>query len=442
MGPTGSFRRTSTSLVSRLRCQLAFGSRGAVASWPRGLAARLGLALEEVAARNEATRRLDESLRAVRVRRAWKRRLRRYEGRFPLEALEARHYSQGGEDGVIEAIFAAIGTTNRTFLEIGSSDGSENCTRWLAEQGWTGVWMEADPASVARARGLRLHGVEIVGEPAEPATIRRSLERTNLPPSPDLLVVDIDGNDWWVLGAALEMLSPRVLVVEYNASFPPGRWWVMPYRRGYRWPGTYRHGASLDALAALAASKDLLPVGCSSNGVNAFFVDAGAPHAADLVRSSPRECYVEPRFGTALWGHPRAIPPPAHAMPQLGEPELRRVAMDATLWPFGRKLYAPREPIVFTVTVRNEAPVAMTSVGPFAVQIALRWREQSEGGSSLDWTDRVPFLHVIEPGKTWRTTLWHAAPTRRGPYWLDLCLVQENTMWLTHTSLSFGIPVG
>src|SRR5579862_9054494 len=44
--------------------------------------------------------------------------------------FEAQVYSQHGEDGIISEILARIGHTNRTFVEIGAGDGTENNTRY------------------------------------------------------------------------------------------------------------------------------------------------------------------------------------------------------------------------------------------------------------------------------------------------------------------------
>ena len=59
-----------------------------------------------------------------------------------LEASEKRVSSQNGEDGVIEAIFAEIGVTNRYFVEFGCEQAVECNTAHLLTQGWTGLLMD------------------------------------------------------------------------------------------------------------------------------------------------------------------------------------------------------------------------------------------------------------------------------------------------------------
>ena len=64
-----------------------------------------------------------------------------------LAAAERKVYSQNGEDGVIEAIFAAIGLTNRYFVEFGVEDATECNTAYLLQQGWTGLMMDGGGVS-------------------------------------------------------------------------------------------------------------------------------------------------------------------------------------------------------------------------------------------------------------------------------------------------------
>ena len=54
-------------------------------------------------------------------------------------------YSQAGQDGIIEHVFKILGKKNGHFVEFGAWDGKflSNC-RKLFEEGWSGVFIEAD----------------------------------------------------------------------------------------------------------------------------------------------------------------------------------------------------------------------------------------------------------------------------------------------------------
>jgi hypothetical protein len=126
-----------------------------------------------------------------------------------------------------------------------------------------------------------------------------------VPKAPDLLVVDIDGNDYWVLASILSEYAPRVVVVEYNASWPPPVEWVMSYAPAHVWDGTRYFGASLTSLAKLGTAHGYSLVGCDPSGVNAFFVrdDQLGVHFPDCREPISRH-FAPPRFNRWSFGHP------------------------------------------------------------------------------------------------------------------------------------------
>ena len=70
--------------------------------------------------------------------------------------------------------------------------------------------------------------VRTVRAAVEPDTIEGLLRGAGVPEEPDLLVIDVDGNDYWIW-RALEAFRPRVVVIEYNGDLDPTVPRVMPY---------------------------------------------------------------------------------------------------------------------------------------------------------------------------------------------------------------------
>jgi hypothetical protein len=202
---------------------------------------------------------------------------------------ECRVYSQNGEDGILLYLFSKVGATDRRFVEFGVGDGSECNTANLALTfGWRGLLLEADLELAERARAfyaarptLRTSGLRVEHARVEPDTIDELLRGFDVASEFDLLSIDIDGNDYWVWEGAAA-ISPRVVVIEYNASFGPTRSVTVPYRRRFdryaEHASGFYHGASLRALDELARRKGYVLAGCDSRGSNAFFVreDAAA----------------------------------------------------------------------------------------------------------------------------------------------------------------------
>lgn len=184
-----------------------------------------------------------------------------------ITLFEKQIYSQDGEDGITEAIFDKIGTTNKFFVEFGCGNGKECNTRYLKKhKGWSGIQMDADPTFP------RLIKKEFIN--AE--NINEIFVKYKVPKIFDLLSIDIDGNDYHVW-KALKKYRPRVVIIEYNCVFPPTEYFVMKYDPNYMWDnkmwfGTSNIGASLLALQRLGSEKGYSLVGINSSTVNAFFV--------------------------------------------------------------------------------------------------------------------------------------------------------------------------
>jgi hypothetical protein len=195
-----------------------------------------------------------------------------------LERAEFRRYSQNGEDGILLRIFSVIATTDRRFVEIGSGDATECNTRNLWEAwGWSGLLIEGDAELAAAADAGTPERVTVRHCFVTAENIDQEIRSGGVSGEIDLLSIDIDGNDYWVW-RAIESVSPRVVVIEYNAAFGPEVSATVPYVPhrvadfGRSLAERVYCGASLVSLVRLGADKGYALVGCDFAGVNAFFV--------------------------------------------------------------------------------------------------------------------------------------------------------------------------
>lgn len=185
-------------------------------------------------------------------------------------------FSQADEDGILQEIFNRIGVTNRQFFEFGCGDGLENNSTYLLFTGWTGLWMdggEENLRTVENQFGDYLKSGRLKAKRAFITcdNIDELIRQAAVDPEPDLLSIDIDGNDYWVW-KAMTSIRPRVVVIEYNATFRPPHKIVQRYNPKHQWDGTNYFGASLKAIEELGREKGYVLVGCSYAGVNAFLV--------------------------------------------------------------------------------------------------------------------------------------------------------------------------
>lgn len=141
-----------------------------------------------------------------------------------LNGEVANTYSQFGEDGVLAAIFAAIGAENRWCFECGAADGLFfSNTRRLIERGWSALLVEADPEAFARLQDncTPFDAVVCVNQRVDDAhRIDDMLAACEAPRDLDLGVIDVDGQDYYVWNALLRY-RPRVVMIEFDHNAPP-----------------------------------------------------------------------------------------------------------------------------------------------------------------------------------------------------------------------------
>lgn len=180
-----------------------------------------------------------------------------------LSRFEKKVFSQNGEDGVLEKIFQEVGTTDRYFVEFGTGDGTECNTRYLREaKGWAGLLLDYKYGNPL----INLHQCLITAE-----NICEIFRTHQVPHEFDLLSVDIDGNDFYVLKEILSSYSPRVIVAEYNSWFEIQDK-MIPYHPMFRSDATNYWGASITALYNLASRRGYSLIYAEDKGVNVFFV--------------------------------------------------------------------------------------------------------------------------------------------------------------------------
>jgi hypothetical protein len=204
-----------------------------------------------------------------------------------LTRHELRVFSQNGEDGVICELLRRIGIGARHFVEFGAEAGEEGNCVFLAEVlAWQGLFIEAsDQFDALERRWAGRPRVETARSRVTPENVDALFAEHDVPAEPDVVSIDIDGNDYWVWEAM--SCRPRVVVVEYNGNLDTGAEvrLVQPYGEA-AWDKTAFFGASLGALESLGRRKGYRLVHTDLAGVNAFFVHeelAGELPSGDLV---------------------------------------------------------------------------------------------------------------------------------------------------------------
>jgi hypothetical protein len=211
-------------------------------------------------------------------------------------------FSQNGEDGVIDYLSRRVKAPNRYFIEIGGSDAIENNTSWLAiARKYSGMMVEGDRETALRAEELisflnlpLVRCVNMFAARDSAAEIKKLAVHAD----PDVLSLDIDGNDYHVASALLDAgLRPKIWVAEYNAAYGPSRSLTIAYREDFRVQAADSElyfGVSLAGWKRFFAGRGYRFIGVDANGVNAFFVDPAAFEPGFLAGLKVREFQENP----------------------------------------------------------------------------------------------------------------------------------------------------
>jgi len=171
-----------------------------------------------------------------------------------LNQFQYRVLSQFGQDGVLEAIFNAIGTTNRYFVEFGSSgnDSGMGNTAYMRRRGFDGLLMDGSERPYQNDVTDRRYDVKI--EFITPSNINQLFKKYDVPAEFDFLSIDIDGQDFHVWNR-LDGYSPRVVSIEMCYHIAPGNDKVLKLNDEWMWDGNCPSGSSMTALKKLGNKK-------------------------------------------------------------------------------------------------------------------------------------------------------------------------------------------
>lgn len=142
-----------------------------------------------------------------------------------LQDNEDFTFSQNGEDGLLLGLLDILGMENssRTYVEFGVESGVQCNTRILREAlGFSGLSMDG---------GHQNERINLQQEFITEANIISLFEKYSVPGNVDVLSVDVDMFDFWILSRILQngKYRPRIIIVETNPSLC-----VSAYKREYR----------------------------------------------------------------------------------------------------------------------------------------------------------------------------------------------------------------
>jgi len=206
-------------------------------------------------------------------------------------------FSQFGEDGVIEKIFEIIEPTEKYIIAFGAHDGvtNSNARNLILNHGWGGLLIEGSPLRAKQLHAAYREFPKVTTQEAWvfPGNIELLFEDAGAPLEPDLLVIDIDSNDYYVW-RAIHDYRPKVVMIETHPQFPPPELMVIDFHPMNYWDGGGYVGASIQSLYNLGKKKGYELVHCMAGlSPNAFFVDAQYYDRFGIADNSPEALWTK-----------------------------------------------------------------------------------------------------------------------------------------------------
>lgn len=202
---------------------------------------------------------------------------------LPFRDIEFSNNSQNGEDGILLYLFSLAGHGGRRAVEICAGNGVENNTANLVlHHDWSALMLDGDPELLKEGRSYYAQhketcriGPRLAAEWITAENVNDLIQEHGFGEDVDLLSLDMDGVDYWILTAI--KLRPRVIVLEYNNRIPADRTVTVPYQpnfaaAGGAFSGDGFFGASLGAFDKLLSNRGYRLVGANRQNTNAFFL--------------------------------------------------------------------------------------------------------------------------------------------------------------------------
>ncbi len=188
------------------------------------------------------------------------------------QAQKNKHGSQYGESGVIDEIFNQLHITPKYAIEFGAghvskTGGTANIRSFYDKYNCNCMYW--DSASKKRKHSDKEYRDQFVKESIIVChkSVNRHFKRFTKerfkmhPCSPralDIVVIDIDGQDYWVWRSLDNAYKSKVVVIEFNPTIPYTESKVMHCdNEHYSWrnPNCLYYGASISALKKLGTEK-------------------------------------------------------------------------------------------------------------------------------------------------------------------------------------------
>jgi hypothetical protein len=218
---------------------------------------------------------------------------------------EVRVYSQWGEDGILDYLTQKLNIFKPKILEIGVGDFTECNSRALVEYKNASAYLVDINETLETAINsselnwkthLRTETIWV-----RPTNINKIVENAkNFMNGIDIISLDIDGIDYWVMESMSIPEDVKIIIVEYNPIFGSQFELTVPLLDNFdRSKEHFSHlyfGCSLKAWITLFKNRQFEFIGSNRVGNNAFFINKEFSDALTVSSFNNLDIYTDWRI--------------------------------------------------------------------------------------------------------------------------------------------------
>jgi hypothetical protein len=202
--------------------------------------------------------------------------------------------SFAGEAEQIERQLRLLGIHAGSIVDIAASDGvTLSCTlQYFRRPEWGGLAVELDSSKFAKLAYVydEFEGVNLARCKVTPLNVVELLRSNSIPIDFELLNLDIDSYDLFVLKAILEGgYRPRLISMEINEKIPPPLFFTVRFDESHGWSGDHFYGCSIVAAAETMANHGYVLALLEYN--NAIFVEESCARSARIESQTAEDAY-------------------------------------------------------------------------------------------------------------------------------------------------------
>jgi len=199
---------------------------------------------------------------------------------------------------------------NRTnyFIDIGACDGPGPIFHLLKHPDSKGLCIEGsgDDRYTGLVNNFKNNpNVKIHLGYITPLNCLELFEKYNVPISPDILKIDIDGYDLSLLRVLLTKYKPKIIISEINEKIPPPIYFEVKFDEKYSWDVSHFFGFSLQAGYDVLNPLNYSIIGLTSEGNNLVAINNDDFQFNILDQKLPEEIhrkyYVDTKLNNFPW---------------------------------------------------------------------------------------------------------------------------------------------